>query len=75
MQTLQALKFLFVAPAILLMLAVINYMTAPGDWWIQWPALGLGIAWFICLFRVLRTVLLLGGLAAFGTWLYRQRSS
>jgi hypothetical protein len=39
-------------------------MTSPGHWWIQWPALGIGIAWFVCLLRVLKAVVIMGGLAA-----------
>jgi len=73
MQTLRALKFLFVGPAVLVLLVVINWMTTPGQWWIRWPALGIGIAWVVCLLRVLRAVVLVGGLAAFGAWLLRQR--
>ncbi len=46
-KTFRAVKFLFVGPMILLMLVVINYMTSPGEWWVQWAALGIGIAWFI----------------------------
>jgi hypothetical protein len=42
--TLRSAKFLVKAPLILLMLLVINLMTSPGQWWVQWPALGLGIA-------------------------------
>jgi hypothetical protein len=44
-------------------------MTSPGRWWVQWAALGIGIAWFIALFRVMRAIILVGGLAALGTWL------
>ena len=73
-ETLRAVKFLFTAPLILLMLFVINWMTSPGHWWVQWAALGLGIAWFISLLKVIRGVILAGGLAALGTYLYnRQR--
>ena len=60
----RALKFLFIGPLILGLLFVINLMTSPGHWWIQWPALGIGIAWVINFFRVLRAVLIVGGLAA-----------
>jgi len=74
MRTLRALKFLFVGPMVLVLLSVINLMTSPGDWWIQWPALGIGIAWMICLMRVVRAMVLVGGLAALGTWLHRQRT-
>lgn len=64
MQTLRAVKFLFMGPVILVFLFVINLMTSPGHWWIQWPALGIGIAWMISLFRVIRALVLAGGLAA-----------
>ena len=71
--TLKAVKFLFTAPLILLFLFVINLMTSPGHWWVQWPALGLGIAWVISLLRVIRAVILAGGLAALGTYLYNKQ--
>ena len=72
--TLRAAKFLVKAPLILVMLAVINLMTSPGHWWVQWPALGLGIAWVLSLFRVLRAVVLAGGLAALAAVLLRRRT-
>ncbi len=72
-KTLAAVKFLFTAPLILLLLVVINWMTSPGHWWVQWPALGLGIAWLIALLRVVRAVIVAGGLAALGAILLRQQ--
>lgn len=74
LKTLRAVKFLFVGPAILVMLFVINWMTSPGEWWVQWAALGIGIAWFISLFRVLAAVVVAGGLAAFIAYL-KQRGT
>jgi hypothetical protein len=71
--TLKAVKFLFTAPLILLMLFVINLMTSPGHWWVQWAALGLGIAWFCSLLKVIRAVIVAGGLAAVGTYLYNKQ--
>ena len=71
-KTLKALKFLFVGPLILLLLVVINWMTLPGHWWVQWPALGIGIAWVISLIRVLFAVAAVGGLAAFLAYLDRS---
>ncbi|MEW6320656.1 MAG: hypothetical protein AB1635_06165 [Acidobacteriota bacterium] len=65
-KTLKALKFLFVGPLIVVMLFVINVMTWSGEWWVQWAALGIGIAWVISLFRVIRAVIVAGGLAALG---------
>jgi hypothetical protein len=74
MRTLQSVKFLFMAPFIVAFLFVINLMTWSGEWWVQWAALGIGIAWVINLFRVIRAVILAGGLAAFGAYLLnRQR--
>ena len=63
-KTLKALKFLFVGPMILVMLFVINWMTSPGEWWVQWAALGIGIAWFISLGRVIFAAVVAGGLVA-----------
>jgi hypothetical protein len=70
--TYRALKFLFVGALILLTLAVINLMTSPGHWWVQWPALGIGIAWVISIFRVLKAVVVAGGLAALFAYLNRR---
>ena len=61
---LRALSFLFVGPMVLVMLVIINLMTSPGHWWIQWPAFGIGLAWVISLLRVVRAAVVLGGLAA-----------
>ena len=68
-RTLRSIQFLFTAPFILILLVVINWMTTPGHWWVQWAALGIGIAWGIALFRVMRAIILVGGLAALGVWL------
>lgn len=75
MKTLKAVKFLFMGPLILVMLFVINLMTSPGHWWVQWAALGLGIAWVVSLLRVIRAILLAGGLAALGAILLKNRPS
>ena len=73
MRTVRSVRFLFTAPLILLFLVVINLMTSPGHWWVQWAALGLGIAWVISLFRVLRAIVLLGGLAGLAAIMGRRR--
>jgi hypothetical protein len=72
MKTARALTFLVQGPVILVMLFVINWMTSPGHWWVQWAALGIGIAWVFSLMRVLRAILLMGGLAALATWYVRR---
>src|SRR6476659_11070907 len=72
-RTLRAVKFLFTAPLILGFLVIVNLMTWHGRWWVQWAALGLGIAWVSSLFRVIRAVILAGGLAALGAYLLHKR--
>lgn len=73
MRTARAAAFLIKAPFILAFLFVINLMTSPGHWWVQWAALGIGIAWVISLFRVVRDVILAGGLAALGAYILKSR--
>jgi hypothetical protein len=67
-----SVTFLVKAPFILLILLVINVVTSPGHWWVQWPALGLGIAWIINLMRVLRAAVVVGGLAGLVALLTRR---
>jgi hypothetical protein len=74
MNTLRALKFLVTGPLILGLLFVINWMTSPGHWWVQWAALGIGIAWVISLLRVLKAGILLGGIAALTGYLLNRDS-
>jgi hypothetical protein len=74
-KSVEAFKFLFMGPLILAFLFVINLMTSPGDWWVQWAALGIGIAWVISLIRVIKAVILAGGLAALGAYLLQRRRS
>ena len=67
-----SVTFLIKAPFTLLILLVINAVTSPGHWWVQWAALGIGIAWVLSLFRVLRAVILLGGIAGLTAYLSRR---
>ena len=71
-RTLRSVKFLFTAPFILLLLVVINAMTSPGHWWVKWAALGIGIAWIFSLLRVIRAMILVGGLAALIMYLRKK---
>jgi hypothetical protein len=73
--TLRAVKFLFMGPLILAFLVVINLMTWNGEWWVQWAALGIGIAWIISLFQIVRAIVLAGGLAALGAYLLKARGN
>ena len=69
---LRRVKFLIMAPFIVVMLFVINVMTSPGHWWVQWAVFGIGIAWVINLFKLVRDIVLLGGLAAFGAYIFNR---
>lgn len=71
-RTLRSVRFLIKAPFILALLFFINLVTSPGHWWVQWAALGLGIAWFIALARVMRAVVVAGGLAALVAYLSKR---
>jgi hypothetical protein len=71
-KTLRAVKFLFTGPIILGFLVMVNLMTSPGHWWVQWAALGIGLAWVLCLFRVIRAIIFLGGLAALIAYLRKK---
>ncbi len=68
----QSLKFLFIAP----LLIVFPVLRQPDDLARRLVGavgpLGIGIAWVINLFRVIRAVVLLGGLAAFVAYLNRR---
>lgn len=70
-RTFRAIRFLFMGPMILAMLFVVNLVTSPGHWWVQYAALGIGIAWFVSLLRVIRSVIVAGGLAALAYLAYR----
>jgi hypothetical protein len=69
----RSVKFLVLGPLILALCFAINIMTSPHHWWVQWAALGIGIAWIINLLRVLKAAVLLGGLAALIAYLSRRR--
>jgi len=70
---LHSLGFLVKGPIILVVLFFINLMTSPGHWWVQWAALGIGIAWVFSLLRVLRALVLVGGFAGLAAYLNRRR--
>lgn len=74
-RTWQSAVFLVTGPLIVVMLAAINWMTSPGEWWVQWAALGIGIAWVFSLLRVLRAAIVAGGLTALALLLYRAYRS
>lgn len=72
-RTFKAARFLVTAPFLVAFLFLINLLTSPGHWWFQWAALGIGIAWVISLIRVMRALLLAGGLAGLYAYVNRRR--
>ena len=70
---LHSARFLFVGPLVLVVLLLVNVMTSPGHWWVQWAALGIGIAWLVSLLRVIQGMVVLGGIAALVAWLSSGR--
>lgn len=71
-RTLRAVRFLVVGPIILAFLLILNLMTSPHHLWVRWAALGIAIAWFISFLRVLRALVVVGGLAALIAYLRRK---
>jgi hypothetical protein len=67
-----SLSFLIKGPIILAFLFLINLMT-PGPWWVQWAALGIGIAWVFTLLRAVKLLFVVGGLAGLAALLARRR--
>jgi hypothetical protein len=67
-----SVSFLFIGPLIVVFLFFVNLISSPGSWWVVWPALGIGLAWFINLFKLIRTIVVLGGLAGLAALISRR---
>lgn len=72
---LDAVFFPVKALFILLLCAVINMMTSPGHWWVQWVALGLGFAAVSKVARAFKVLMVTGALAAlaYAAWQWWKR--
>lgn len=68
----QALTMPFRALFVVALCGVINAMTYSGTWWVQWVALGMGIATVVALAKGARTLAVLALVAIVGWWLYRR---
>ena len=51
---------------------VINVVTSPGHWWVQWVALGMGIAVLVAWWRALKVLVAGGALLALAAWWQRR---
>jgi hypothetical protein len=74
LKTFRAARFLVVGPVVLVFLFFVNLITSPGNWWVQWAALGIGIAWVLSLFRVVQALVIAGGLAALFAYLNNRKT-
>ena len=50
---------------------LVNVMTSPGVWWVQWVVFGMGIGLIAVWFRALKTIIAAIGVAAIGYFIYR----
>lgn len=71
-RTMRSAVFLVKAPFLLVFLFIINLVTSPGHWWVQWAALAIGIIWVFALIRVVSTVVVAGGLTALAFYLFNR---
>lgn len=51
---------------------VINWMTSPGHWWVQWVALGMGIAVASAWWRAAKVLVAGGALVALVAWWHKR---
>lgn len=68
----QAVLLPFKALFVVGLCALINLMTAPGHWWFQWVALGMGIAVLLAWARAARLLLTLAVIAWAARWVHRR---
>jgi hypothetical protein len=68
----EAITLPFTAIFVVGLCAVIDWMTAPGHWWVQWVALGMGIAVACAWARAIRLLIAGGALALLGAGVYRR---
>jgi hypothetical protein len=68
----EAVTLPFTAVFVIALCAFIDWNTAPGHWWVQWVALGMGIAVLCAWLRAIKLLLATGALAALGAVAWRR---
>lgn len=68
----EAVTLPFTAVFVVGLCLLINWLTSPGEWWVQWVALGMGIAVVCAWARALRLLVIAALLAVVGGWAYRR---
>ncbi|MCB1019083.1 MAG: hypothetical protein KDC27_04110 [Acidobacteria bacterium] len=71
-RTMKALRFVFIGPVLLAFFLAAQWMHMPGSIGFRWAMLGIGLAWVLSLFRVIKAIVLVGGLAAFAAYLAKR---
>ena len=51
--------------------ALVNYLTSPGVWWVQWVVIGMGIGLVAAWVRTIKTLIAAIGIAAIAYFAYR----
>jgi hypothetical protein len=59
----RTLNFVIKAPFFVLILFAVNAVSGSGHWWATKPALIIGVFWLLAVMRVIRTAVILGGVA------------
>lgn len=67
----KAVTFPFTCLFVVGICALINVMTAPGHWWVQWVAFGMGIALLGVWARAFKTLVATAGAAGIAYLVYR----
>jgi hypothetical protein len=67
----EAVTFPFKALFVVGICFIINAMTSPGHWWVQWVAFGMGIALLVKWARALKTLLGAAVVGGLGYAIYR----
>lgn len=68
----QAVVMPFKAVFVVGLCALINWMTSPGHWWVQWVALGMGIAVVVAWGRAAKTLFVLALVSWVGWKIYQR---
>ncbi len=75
----EAITFPFTALFVVGICYVVNMMTSPGDWWVQWVAFGMGIALIGKWAKAIKTLIgaaVVGGLGyAAYRWFQKRNAS
>lgn len=67
----RALTYPFKMVFVVSICALVNYLTSPGVWWVQWVVIGMGIGLVAVWARAIKTLIATIGSAAIAYFAYR----